>query len=252
MIDQGRDELEILECDHPVILLNSEVYFKNTPDLKKAIRYLIDKGYTDLHLNCSELEFIDSSGISVLINAWKAANAVGGYVRLFYPPDQFLRILGLTGLEEYFEIVSSNIKSPVSIQDTGKIWDHYKFVVPARPDVVSSIRSRIAHFAGMMGFQKEQIDDIELAVGEAASNSVRHGSPNGENCRIEVLCERHEDRIVIEIKDEGCGFDLSSRPDIIPDKLQEGGRGIFFMRILMDKADFRFGRGTTVRLVKYL
>lgn len=121
---------------------------------------------------------------------------------------------------------------------------------PNRPELLSHIRSRVAEEARKMPFSPEDIEDIVLATGEAASNAMRHGS-SGVLCRIAVRMERRPDSLLVVVSDKGCGFDLESVPEPGPDLLSEGGRGIMFMRATMDEVTFHFTRpGTRVELVK--
>ena len=60
---------------------------------------------------------------------------------------------------------------------------------------------------------EEARGDMVLALGEALANAVEHGSPLGAFNRIRLRLYRDERRCVLEVKDEGSGFD----PDRIPD-----------------------------------
>lgn len=122
----------------------------------------------------------------------------------------------------------------------------------AASEAVADIRRRVAMLAKTMPFSEQQIEDIKLAIGEAASNAMKHGSPKGEHSMVKVQCERREDSFVVQIMDEGSGFDPEAQLCKHPDKLDECGRGLLFMRLLMDEVSFTFDRGTTVRMVKRL
>jgi len=127
-----------------------------------------------------------------------------------------------------------------------------EFELPAGPESISYIRHKVAVFAHSMSFTPEQLEDIVLAVGEAASNAVRHGSPLGKQNKIRICCENCEEQLVVRLTDEGCGFNPCEVKVTGFCELIEGGRGLSFMRMLMDEVSFSFDRGTTVRLVKHL
>ena len=94
--------------------------------------------------------------------------------------------------------------------------------------------------------------DILIAVSEAATNALEHGSPHADADEIAVRCRFEADRLVIEVMDRGKGFDPLSVPVPVAEQMREGGMGIFFMRTLMDEVSFDCGSGgTTVRLVKW-
>lgn len=148
-------------------------------------------------------------------------------------------------LEGQTELVSDDPGEPLPV-----LGDVIDFEVPGRAEMLAYIRSRVAKFAGSMMFSGEEIQDIMLAVGEAGSNAVRHGCAS-ENCSIGVHLERHPEYMRVRISDKGPGFDLSSVPTPAFGSLSEGGRGIMFMRILMDRVNFSFNNpGTSVDMVK--
>ena len=96
----------------------------------------------------------------------------------------------------------------------------------------------------------EEAADLELAVGEACANALRHGSPRGELDEIRIRCMRSGRALIVEVSDNGCGFDPDSVPAPVLGDFGESGMGIFLMRTLVDSVEFKFGAGTTVRLVK--
>ena len=63
---------------------------------------------------------------------------------------------------------------------------------------------------------------------------------------------QYDDRVVIKVLDTGCGF--SGEASCTGDVYASGGRGVMFMRALMDRVDFevRPEGGTIVTLVKHI
>ena len=130
------------------------------------------------------------------------------------------------------------------------IGNTVEFQVPGQADMLWEIRDRVAAFARGLPFSEQEIDDIRLAVGEASANAVRHGGVP-KSCQIAVKVAIHEDSLEIHIMDTGCGFD----PNAVcpPNEFSEAGRGIFFMRVLMDEVTFHPGScGTHVEMIKRL
>jgi anti-sigma regulatory factor (Ser/Thr protein kinase) len=115
------------------------------------------------------------------------------------------------------------------------------------PIAIKAMRQHVMQF--FRGFP-ESLGEIELAVGEACTNAVKYGSPAGANDTIQVKCTKDEHALVIEVSDSGPGFDPAA---LTPpcDELSESGMGIRLMRCMMDEVEFKFGYGTTVRMVKY-
>lgn len=95
---------------------------------------------------------------------------------------------------------------------------------------------------------------IGTAVREAVANAIRHGNSMDPEKRVEIEFGIQDDEVVIQVSDEGQGFDPGQLPDpTTPDNLlRPSGRGIFFMKKFMDHIDYSFqpGRGTLVTLRK--
>ena len=104
-----------------------------------------------------------------------------------------------------------------------------------------------------IGFRPPALDDIEVAVGEAATNAILYGSPTASS-RIVVTSwfDPSEKTFYVEIRDQGRGFDPNSmHPGEDTDAL--GGRGLRLMRALMDSINLHYdGQGMSVQLTKHL
>ena len=71
---------------------------------RHAIRDVVDEGYERLVMDLSEVEFVDSSGLSVLVSALKAARNADGDVVLAGPTPEVQALIELTRLHHLFEI----------------------------------------------------------------------------------------------------------------------------------------------------
>lgn len=75
---------------------------------------------------------------------------------------------------------------------------------PASPYSIAAMRGEAVAIARECGLEDRDLNDIALAVSEAATNAVVHGSPGDGPCvSISVEIERGE--ILIVIGDEGEG-----------------------------------------------
>ena len=101
--------------------------------------------------------------------------------------------------------------------------------------------------------------NIPVALTEALSNAIMRGNGNDISRTVTVRSAVQHTRdgatLVVDVSDEGNGFDIASagsRPDA-PDWLErEDGRGVFLMQSLMDHVECTRGNGlpgNTVRLV---
>jgi len=132
------------------------------------------------------------------------------------------------------------------------MMEHIRISLPGKPEYVSIARLTASVIANQMGFNIDDVEDIKVAVGEACNNAVLHGRSQEEI--FEVQFEVQDSRMVIEVRDNGTGFDLDEYQAPEPGELKENGLGIFIMKTLMDEVDFIpvQNNGTTIRLVKEL
>jgi anti-sigma regulatory factor (Ser/Thr protein kinase) len=88
--------------------------------------------------------------------------------------------------------------------------------------------------------------EIELALGEAATNVVRHAYPHpGHQYRVEL--EISENKVCLAVLDQGQGFARELVPD--PDEEQLGGRGIQLIEQMADVVWFECVKGQGTKLV---
>ena len=100
--------------------------------------------------------------------------------------------------------------------------------------------------AADFGLDSNACYDVKVAMSEAVTNAIQHGSSSpSDPIRILVLAEGPS--LVFEVLDTG-----RFRPRVRRrGELSESGRGLEFMRVLMDEVDLRPGRcGTLMRFIK--
>ena len=100
--------------------------------------------------------------------------------------------------------------------------------------------------AADFGLNEGACYDVKLAMSEAVTNAIQHGSSSPKDpIRIMVLAEGPS--LVFEVLDTGRFIPRVMRRG----ELSESGRGLEFMRVLMDEVDLRPGRGgTLMRFIK--
>ena len=125
--------------------------------------------------------------------------------------------------------------------------------IPARPEYVALCRLALTGIARTRALSAELVADLKLALTEACSNSVRHAYEEGREGAVEIRYELSDDRLTVEVTDEGSGFD----PDVIEraqQDLDEGGLGIAIIRAVTDDLEIgvRPEGGSRLRFTKYL
>jgi serine/threonine-protein kinase RsbW len=131
---------------------------------------------------------------------------------------------------------------------------HVRLRIPARAEYITLGRLALTGLSRLRELSDETLADLKLALTEACSNSVRHAYRDGREGVVEILYELHPDRLVIEVSDDGPGFDYVES-DGEDRELTEGGLGLAIIRSLSDEfelAERSSGGGSRLRFVKNL
>jgi serine/threonine-protein kinase RsbW len=130
-----------------------------------------------------------------------------------------------------------------------------RLTIPARAEYITLCRLALTGLARLRPIPEELVADLKLALTEATSNSVRHAYAEGKGV-VEISYELSRDRLVIEVNDDGEGFDHDDDGDIGDlENLSEGGLGIAIIRSIADEFVLTRGpdgRGSRLRFAKIL
>lgn len=118
----------------------------------------------------------------------------------------------------------------------------------AEVDRLKEARDFAARAAAEFGFNEDACYQVKLAMSEAVTNAIQHGSSSSRD-PIRIVVDAVGDALVFEVLDTGRFRPRVRRRGAMP----ESGRGLEFMRLVMDEVDLRPGAGgTLLRLVKRL
>jgi serine/threonine-protein kinase RsbW len=93
--------------------------------------------------------------------------------------------------------------------------------------------------------------NVPVALSEALSNAMLRGNGEDQAKRVRVRAAIDATQLVLEVADEGGGFDLEGYtvdPTTPENILREEGRGLYLMRRLMDRVERFTDHGNVVRL----
>ncbi|MEZ5118006.1 MAG: ATP-binding protein [Candidatus Nanopelagicales bacterium] len=111
--------------------------------------------------------------------------------------------------------------------------------IPALPEQVRTARLVAAAAARRAGLDDEMLDEVRLAVGEAAARAVLRNVRSGTHADVRVVLADDLDTFTVEVHD--AGGDL---PD------EDEGMALALVGALADRSDVRPGtRGDILRLV---
>ncbi len=89
-----------------VINVRGEIHMSTAPGFSEGLSQAIDRGHRSIVLDLSGVEFIDSTGLSVLLNGLRQVTALGGRLALVCANPTVLRLFEITSLDRTFDIFS--------------------------------------------------------------------------------------------------------------------------------------------------
>jgi len=88
----------------PVLRLSGELDLGSVPEVRRAIRALIDEGFVNFIINLTLLDFIDSSGLGVLVGGLARVREKQGEIKIVCANRRILRVFEMTRLTQLFSI----------------------------------------------------------------------------------------------------------------------------------------------------
>lgn len=227
------------------------------PDLRASLDQVIETGCDNIVLDLAGVTYADSSALGLLVWLDHRLQSRDGKAILAGANHDVARIFELSGLlsvagclEEREDVESAVACFDVVGTAATADWSH-TLEMPADVQALAGVREQVHDLVGTLDFGESALFDIKVAVGEALANAVRHGSPTDGQAAIHVAVTAYPDRVVLQVTDSGGSFDGDH---VCSDDLYAvGGRGVMFMRALMDQVCFSpiEGGGTEVTLVKH-
>lgn len=93
--------------DHSVVDVKGEIDVYTAPKLREKLIELVSEGSYNLVVNLEGVDFLDSTGLGVLVGALKRVKAHDGGLALVCTEEKILKIFKITGLTKVFPIHDS-------------------------------------------------------------------------------------------------------------------------------------------------
>ena len=90
-----------------IISVGGEIDVYTAPRLRDRITELVGEGVYDLIIDMEAVEFLDSTGLGVLVGGLKKVRAHDGSLQLICTQERLLKIFRITGLAKVFAIHDS-------------------------------------------------------------------------------------------------------------------------------------------------
>jgi len=101
-----------------LVSLRGEIHVTTAPRLSEHLTDAIEGGKTAIVLDMSDVEFIDSTGLSVLLNALRLVGQRDGGLALVCTNPTVLRLFQITGLDNTFDIFDDRAKAIAHVTRT--------------------------------------------------------------------------------------------------------------------------------------
>ncbi len=133
--------------------------------------------------------------------------------------------------------------------------ERVSYTLDSTLETVNNAEETAGRLAAEAGFDDEEVMKISMAVREAAVNAVLHGNAYNPEKKVTLAFERTAHDLVIIVRDQGKGLDMSKVPDpLAPENLMKtSGRGIFLIRSFMDVVEIHPSHtGTELKMIKHV
>jgi serine/threonine-protein kinase RsbW len=126
--------------------------------------------------------------------------------------------------------------------------------IPSDVAFIETVVELVRRECQIMAFDRRQVMlNVPVALTEALSNAILRGNGDDPAKQVHVRAEVDANRLIVEVGDEGPGFDLekSESDPTTPENIgREDGRGLYLMRKLMDRVErVEVPTGSMVRMV---
>jgi anti-sigma B factor antagonist len=105
-------------ADHAVVEVGGEVDVYTAPRLRERLVELIDGGARDVVVDLGRVDFLDSTGLGVLVGALKRLRAAGGTFSLVCAKEPLLKVFRITALDQVFPL-HDTVESATGIRPDG-------------------------------------------------------------------------------------------------------------------------------------
>lgn len=93
--------------DRYILTVSGEVDLATSPELDTAIIGAIESGTTSVVIDLTDVSFMDSSGLGVIVRGLKRCREADKDLDLVITNDRVLKVFGITGLDQVIPIHAS-------------------------------------------------------------------------------------------------------------------------------------------------
>lgn len=217
---------------------------------QEALGELLSREVESVVIDVGELEAVSEPVIALLARGILEAQRTGRRVTLVRCGSELFRDLqrhGIGSVAHAASLLSATQGLAPVAQNSIDLY------LRSTPEMLPRLRNVISAFAR----QAQMDDDLELrlkcAVTEATANAILHGSPEGPRNHVRVSFVVDGRSVIVEVADQGRGFDPKGVPAPVASEIRETGYGLHIMRSSMERVEFlQDDGGMLVRMTQSL
>jgi serine/threonine-protein kinase RsbW len=129
---------------------------------------------------------------------------------------------------------------------------HLDITIPSDTSAGHDVQERIVSMLEAREYSMRDVFAVRLALEEALVNAIKHGNQLDPDKTVRIHADVEQDRIYVEIEDQGPGY----RPEEVPDPTLDenieraSGRGLMLIKSFMNRVEFN-EKGNCIRLEKF-
>lgn len=232
------------------------------PLVAREVEAALQKSPGLIIFDMTQVDYISSAGIGVVLGAEKSLKKTGGKTLLVNPKPQVKKVFDIVQAiprEQFFGSVEELDKYLLELQPKarGNSPGREEFRIRNRMTELDALAAGLGTFCLSAGMNPGEVAEIRLAVEEAVSNTIRHGYSDGQPHEILVRAAVESGCLKLEIEDDAKAFDPLAVP--MPDltlpaeEKPIGGLGLLLVRTIADSVDYkREGSRNVLRIARWI
>lgn len=108
-----REQLSERAC---VLAARGQIDLYSAPEFKEALVQAIEDGMKDIVVDLGGVDFLDSTGLGVLVGVNRRLELLGGSLAIVSPDDTTRRVFEISGLDKRFTIYEERERAASNIR----------------------------------------------------------------------------------------------------------------------------------------
>ena len=211
-----------------IIHVKGEMDMYNSHELKQQVLKMIENGVKGFILDLGDLQYIDSSGISVLIFIYSTLQK--NKLRLWFVNvhGSVERVIELTKLNQFFPIAGTlddllgqfrktsvvtekqqkqEKTSPgIKVNSDSKLFDKTGMSAVEFPSDYQKIRYYTSLIVQKAPAEIKEVNILEQQISEIIKNAIKHGNKKDKSKKVKVLFSFSKNHAHLIVSDKGKGF----------------------------------------------